>query len=167
MNSCHEGNPGSQRRVEQRIVYFCSWGGVRLSPLGTLAINWPIVPKDCVREWAKYHQHHHHHWQNSSFWIIAFLRRFCQIASGFQFFGFSKSHFFFTEQGLQPCVQPTTWSICIYILRWQGGPLILPVTKLPFRHFLRLAGLQEMQSNRPPHEENHTHAKHALGPVLN
>jgi hypothetical protein len=25
-------------------VFLVSWGGVRLSPLGTSAINWPIVP---------------------------------------------------------------------------------------------------------------------------
>jgi hypothetical protein len=25
-------------------IFLVSWGGVRLSPLGTLATNWPIVP---------------------------------------------------------------------------------------------------------------------------
>jgi hypothetical protein len=36
--------------------------------------------------------HHHHHWQNSSFAAIAFLRRFCLIASGFHF-GFWNDNF--------------------------------------------------------------------------
>jgi hypothetical protein len=52
--------------------------------------------------------HHHHHWQNSPFWAISFLRRFCQIASGFDLFEFRNNNFF-TEQGRQPCVQPPTW----------------------------------------------------------
>jgi hypothetical protein len=26
------------------LFFFVSWGGVRLSPLGTSATNWPIVP---------------------------------------------------------------------------------------------------------------------------
>jgi hypothetical protein len=36
-----------------RLVYFfvVSWGGVRLSPLGTSATNWPIVPAPDCRRW--------------------------------------------------------------------------------------------------------------------
>jgi hypothetical protein len=49
----------------------------------------------------------HHQWRNSPFLTIAFLRRFCQIASGFRF-GFH-NNIFFTEQGRQPCVQPQIW----------------------------------------------------------
>jgi hypothetical protein len=26
------------------VFFLVSWGGVRLSPLGTAATNWPIVP---------------------------------------------------------------------------------------------------------------------------
>jgi hypothetical protein len=26
------------------VLFLVSWGGVRLSPLGTSATNWPIVP---------------------------------------------------------------------------------------------------------------------------
>jgi hypothetical protein len=31
------------------------------------------------------HHHHHHHWQGSHFSALTFLRRFCQIASGYHF----------------------------------------------------------------------------------
>jgi hypothetical protein len=30
--------------VTSEISFLVSWGGVRLSPLGTSATNWPIVP---------------------------------------------------------------------------------------------------------------------------
>jgi hypothetical protein len=30
--------------LHSRLVFLVSWGGVRLSPLGTSATNWPIVP---------------------------------------------------------------------------------------------------------------------------
>jgi hypothetical protein len=41
------------------------------------------------------HHQRHHNWQNSSFWAIAFLRRFCQIAAGFHSFGFRDNNFYF------------------------------------------------------------------------
>jgi hypothetical protein len=44
----------------------------------------------------------------SPFWAIAFLRRFCQIASGFHLFVFRNSNFF-TEKVSEPWVQPPTW----------------------------------------------------------
>jgi hypothetical protein len=47
----------------------------------------------------------YHSWQNSFSAAIVFLRRFCQIASGFHFFGFCNK-IFFSEQGRQPCAQP-------------------------------------------------------------
>jgi hypothetical protein len=34
------------------IVFLVSWGGVRLSPLGTSATNWPIVPAPDDRWWV-------------------------------------------------------------------------------------------------------------------
>jgi hypothetical protein len=37
----------------------------------------------------------HHHWQNSPFWAITFLRKFCRIVSDFLFFGFPNNYFFF------------------------------------------------------------------------
>jgi hypothetical protein len=49
----------------------------------------------------------YHHWQNSPFWAIGFLRRSCQIASGFHFFGIRKNNSF-SEQVHQPCIQPWT-----------------------------------------------------------
>jgi hypothetical protein len=51
---------------------------------------------------------YHHHWQKCLISAIAFLRRFCQIASGFHFFGFRNSNSF-TEQSRQPRVQPPAW----------------------------------------------------------
>jgi hypothetical protein len=39
----------------------------------------------------------------------------------------------------------------IYIPWEQGGPVIPPGTGVPFRHLLRLAGLQWRNSNPPPH----------------
>jgi hypothetical protein len=38
--------------VEDQLILSFSWGGVRLSPLGTSATNWPIVPApDCGWRW--------------------------------------------------------------------------------------------------------------------
>jgi hypothetical protein len=65
------------------------------------------------------HYNHHHRWQNSLFWAIAFLWRFCQICafptmlswigpSGFHFFGFHNS-IIFTEQGHQLFIHAQTW----------------------------------------------------------
>jgi hypothetical protein len=51
---------------------------------------------------------YHHHWQNCPFRAMTFRRRFCQIASGFRFFGFRNNNFS-TEQGRKPCIQPRTW----------------------------------------------------------
>jgi hypothetical protein len=39
----------------------------------------------------------------------------------------------------------------IYILPWQGGPVIPPGTGFPFRRLLRLAGLRWRYSAPPPH----------------
>jgi hypothetical protein len=39
---------------------------------------------------------------------------------------------------------------CIYIPQEQGGKVITPGTRFPFRHFLRLAGLWWRYSNLPP-----------------
>jgi hypothetical protein len=51
-------------------------------------------PKYCMHLLLS-HYHHHPHWQNSHFLVIAFLRRFCKIASGFHFFGFRNDNFFY------------------------------------------------------------------------
>jgi hypothetical protein len=37
--------------LQLTVVFFVSWGGVRLSPLGTSATNWPIVPAPDDRWW--------------------------------------------------------------------------------------------------------------------
>jgi hypothetical protein len=51
---------------------------------------------------------YHHHRRNCHFWAMAFLRRFCQIWSGFHFFGFRNSNCF-AEQGRQYIAQHPTW----------------------------------------------------------
>jgi hypothetical protein len=35
---------GSKCRQNRTTCWWCFWGWVRLSPLGTAATNWPIVP---------------------------------------------------------------------------------------------------------------------------
>jgi hypothetical protein len=53
--SCHLGSRASRGNVFRHCIiqtnktatssyFFVGWGGVRLSPLGTSATNWPIVP---------------------------------------------------------------------------------------------------------------------------
>jgi hypothetical protein len=64
---------------------------------------------------------------------IAFLRRFCQIASPFHLFGF-RSTIFFTEQGCQPCAQTPTWRtrslyLCHPVTGW---PSYTPRHRVPF-----------------------------------
>jgi hypothetical protein len=41
----------------------------------------------------------------------------------------------------------------IYVPQWQGGPVIAPGTRFPFRRFLRLAGLRWRYSNPLPHQK--------------
>lgn len=67
------------------------------------------------------HYHLHHHWQNIRFRAIAFLRRSCQFASGFYFFGFGS--IVFTQRGretwrirsLYLCSPVTSWPSYITI----------------------------------------------------
>jgi hypothetical protein len=47
----------------------------------------------------------HHHWRNSPFWSTAFLKRLCQIASGFYLFGFRD--FFFFYRAKSSALSPT------------------------------------------------------------
>jgi hypothetical protein len=92
-------------------------------------------------------QFHHHQWQNGPFWAIVLLRRFCQISSGFHFFGF-RNVIVSCRARLSVCVQPPQPGgpgLCIYVPQWQSGPVIPPGTGFPFRRFLQFGGL-------PPHE---------------
>jgi hypothetical protein len=90
-------------------------------------------PEERIRT-AYTHHHHHHHWQNCHYFRpIAVRRRFCQIASGFHFFGFC-NNYFFTEQDQQPCVQPPTWRtrslyFCPSITGWSS---YIPIHRVPF-----------------------------------
>jgi hypothetical protein len=90
--------------------------------------------------------------KTAPFWATAFLIRFCQIASGFHFFGFRNSNFFLQSSvvSLVSIPQPEGPGPCIYVPQWQGGPVIPPGTGFPFRRLLRLAGLRWRYSNPPP-----------------
>jgi hypothetical protein len=60
------------------------------------------------RHWLQniHHHHHHHHWQNSTYCAIAFLRRFCQIWSGFHLFRFQNTIFFYRARS--SALRPTS-----------------------------------------------------------
>jgi hypothetical protein len=68
-----------------------------------------LIPGN-LRNWfhLSWLYHHHNRWQNSAFWAITFLRKFCHIWSPFHFLEFRNSSSF-TELSLQPCVQQPTW----------------------------------------------------------
>jgi hypothetical protein len=44
--------PGVQQFHSKSLGFLVSWGGVRLSPLGTSATNWPIAPAQDDRWWV-------------------------------------------------------------------------------------------------------------------
>jgi hypothetical protein len=94
----------------------------------------------------------HHHRQNSAFWAIAFLKRFCQIWSGFHFFEFH-NNIFFQSKVVSFASNPPTWRTrsLIYVFQRQAGPVIPPGTRFSFRCLLRLAGLWWRYSNQPAH----------------
>jgi hypothetical protein len=92
-------------------------------------------------------------WQDSTFCAIAFLTRFCQIASGSTILDFVT--IFFTELGRQPCVQPPNWKtrslyLCPPVAGW---PSYTPEHGFPFCRLQRLAGLRWRYSNPPPQGE--------------
>jgi hypothetical protein len=67
----------------------------------------------------------------------------------------------FTEQGLQPCIQPPIWRskslyVCPPVTGWPPG------TGFPFRRLLQLAGLRWRYSNPPPQGEYH----HSLRQII-
>jgi hypothetical protein len=85
--------------------------------------------------------------QNSPFWVMAFLRRFCQTCHDLHRLVFT-SEDFSTVIILQSKVvrlasnpQPGGPSFCIYVPQWQGGSVIPPGTGFPFYHLLWLGGL--------------------------
>jgi hypothetical protein len=83
--------------------------------------------------WVTSYYFHHHHRQNSPSGDTAFLGRFCQIVSGFHFFGFRNSNFL-TEQGRYPCVQPPNWRTrSLYLCPpMTGWPSYIPRHRVPF-----------------------------------
>jgi hypothetical protein len=81
-----------------------------------------------------------------------FLEDSARFAIQFSHLSISEQHFFFTEQGRQPCGQHPTWrnrSPCL-CPQWQGDAVIPPGTGFPFRRLLRLAGLWWRCSNPLP-----------------
>jgi hypothetical protein len=84
------------------------------------------------------------------FWVVAFLRRFCQIASGFHFFGFHDSNFFFFYRARSSALLPTP------NLEDQVPVFMFPSDRMaqfgfPFHRPLRLAGLRWRYSNLLSH----------------
>jgi hypothetical protein len=77
----------------------------------------------------------HHDWQNIHFRTEDFLRRFCQIPSGFHFVGLFRNiyiYIFCTEPCSQIHVQPPTWRI-----RWlYFGLSVTAWPSYPSRHQL-------------------------------
>jgi hypothetical protein len=97
--------------------------------------------------------YHHHHWQNSPFWAIAFIRKFCQSSLELDCSVFTSLDFatIIFLQSLESNPQPGGPGSCIYVPQWQGGPVICPGTGFPFRRLLRFVGLRWGYSNPPPH----------------
>jgi hypothetical protein len=92
---------------------------------------------------------HHHHWQTSPFWATAFLREFCQITSGFHFFGFRNGNSFFLQSKVvSPASnpQPGGPGPCIYVPQWQSDSAIPSGTGFPFQHLLQFTGLRGSNS---------------------
>jgi hypothetical protein len=77
---------------------------------------------------------YHNHWQNSLFWVIALLRKFCQSPFCFYFFRF-RNNIFLQSKVVSPASNPQPGrpgpSICIP--PEQGGPVIPTGTSFPFR----------------------------------
>jgi hypothetical protein len=65
--------------------------------------SYVILNTDVIQTRITVH-HHHHHRKNDPFWVIAFRRRFCQIPSGFHFFGFRNNFFY---RGRSSILHPT------------------------------------------------------------
>jgi hypothetical protein len=100
-----------------------------------------LIPLDFHKH-AKYNMvYNHHHWQSSPFWARAFLRRFCQICYPILTCLYFVTIFFFLPSkvvSLASNHKPGGPGSSIYILQWQGGPLITPGTGFPFRRLVRL-----------------------------
>jgi hypothetical protein len=79
---------GSEQSGDVAVVkFFILWLVVKSPP----TIENPINTK--MYNLCTILYHHNHHWQNSHFWATAYLSRFCQIWSGFHFFGFRYNNF--------------------------------------------------------------------------
>jgi hypothetical protein len=83
-----------------------------------------------------------------SFLVISFRRKFWQIFlelsnSVYKFLDFTTVNFLQNKVvSLASNSQRSEPSLCVYVLRWQGRPVITAVTGFPFRLFLRLAVLR-------------------------
>jgi hypothetical protein len=86
----------------------------------------------------QHHHHHHHHWQNSPFWEIAFLRRFCPACLLNYTFRFSllwiSQQYFFYRARLSTWVQLPTWlTTSLYSYPpVTGWPSYTPRHRVPF-----------------------------------
>jgi hypothetical protein len=55
--------PHVRLRVRHLLLFLVSWGGVRLSPFGTSATNWPTVPAPDDRWWWMWSSRWNDNWQ--------------------------------------------------------------------------------------------------------
>jgi hypothetical protein len=101
-----------------------------------------------------FHHHHHHHWQNSPFWAIAFLRRFCHICHPiFTSFDFA-TIIFYTVSSSAFASNSQSWGLkSLYVLQWQGGPVMPPASGFPSHRLLRVAVMWWRYSNLPAHND--------------
>jgi hypothetical protein len=105
-----------------------SWVAERLAASqglsSTNSVNYAASISDVIS--SSYHR------QNSPIWAIAFLRRSCQIWSGFHFFGSRNDKFLHKVVSLACNPQPRAPDLCIYVPHWDGGAVIPPDIEFPF-----------------------------------
>lgn len=79
---------------------------------------------------------HHHHWQNSPFWVTAFLEEYSEILPDLPSIGPNFPTIFFLQNKLvSPAFNPQPgWpGFSTYVPQWQRGPVVPPSTGfLPF-----------------------------------
>jgi hypothetical protein len=87
----------------------------------------------CQSLFLRFHHHHHYPWPNSSFRAIALLRRSCQIASDFHFFGFCNNNFLHSKFFSLASNPPTWRNRSLYLCPpATGWPSYTPRHRVPF-----------------------------------
>jgi hypothetical protein len=128
------------KNAEFSFYYIASeefWTSSRLS--SSQELLWSLLRSFCIFQLTRVYycmpsvvSSPYHHSQSATFWVTAFLRKFCQTCpflpwirpSGFNFFLF-RSSIFFTDKvfSLASNPRPGEPGNCIYVPQWQGGPV--------------------------------------------